>query len=202
MHSFYYNGGVWYDNLGKPRTSVRDSFDKITFLPDMNISADVRTAKDLKNNVLNPDIYRGSIFLAGPTDRNTLHTPWREQAISYLWESGFDGNVFVPEFLDHKLDTDYRDIVDWEQLHLNNVTWILFWIPRDIGGGMPAFTTNVEFGRFYREPNVSVGAPMDADKVRYLARLWDLEDKFSPWMTDLYSLVQQVMKHVYDNSPA
>ena len=117
------------------------------------------------------------IFLAGPTRRNsTFDKSWRNEACKILKEVGFDGIVYVPEFSEDS-QFDYDNQVLWERKALENSTKILFWIPRNIEDGMPAFTTNVEFGMYLaRNPEKVVLAYPDwAEKNSYLEWLYNYE---------------------------
>ena len=118
-----------------------------------------------------------SIFLAGPTIRNgSFEDSWRKEAVRLLEEAGFDGNVFVPE----SKTGDYRmlagkefDAPIWEWTALDASDIILFWIPRDLEK-LPAFTTNVEFGRYTAlvPEKVVLGFPKEAPKNKYLEKLY------------------------------
>ena len=117
-----------------------------------------------------------SIFLAGPTVRNGVYEKsWRKHAVECLKRAGFDGTVYVPE---SKTKTeqmlDYGYYPNWELERLNSSDMIIFWIPRKLPK-MPAFTTNVEFGRYVSiSPNkVVLGYPVDSEKNRYLRLLYN-----------------------------
>ena len=118
-----------------------------------------------------------SIFLAGPTLRNDFfENSWRKEAVEFLKEAGFDGNVFVPESKtgDYKLLSDKGfDAPIWEWAALDASDVILFWIPRDLEK-LPAFTTNVEFGRYTAlvPEKVVLGFPKEAPKNEYLEKLY------------------------------
>ena len=60
---------------------------------------------------------------------------------------------------------------------------IVFWVPRDIEGGMPAFTTNFDWGKWQASGKCVLGAPPNADKVRYLIE--DAERLNIPYREDL-----------------
>lgn len=91
--------------------------------------------------------YFRTIFLAGPTPRNGETESWRPEALRHLKELGFDGSVIVPEDRQGQMPKEEREAQRiWERLALDHATLILFWIPRELGK-MPAFTTNIEWGR-------------------------------------------------------
>ena len=123
-----------------------------------------------------PYLDTNSIFLAGPTKRNSFYsTSWRSVAVKYLNELNFTGTVYIPEYTDGTLfDSNYIEKqTEWEWDCLDTAGVILFWVPRKITNDentMPGFTTNVEFG-IYSEKKPSqiiLGYPNDAEKMRYL----------------------------------
>lgn len=119
-----------------------------------------------------------SIFLAGPTPRDTQTPSWRPEALRILQELGFEGTVFVPEHEDGNWPTDdasYAAQCEWEHWALQAANCIVFWIPRNLKT-MPAFTTNVEFGLFCRSGRVTLGYPEGAPKMRYLRWLAGVRD--------------------------
>jgi hypothetical protein len=121
-----------------------------------------------------PEKFARSIFLAGPTPRESGVTSWRPVALNILEELGCDGVVFVPETADGTWRQSYDDQVEWEEAALNMSDVILFWVPRDLSLtpngelAMPAFTTNVEWGRWESSGKVVFGAPPDSPKNTYL----------------------------------
>ncbi|MFA6437245.1 MAG: nucleoside 2-deoxyribosyltransferase domain-containing protein [Candidatus Paceibacterota bacterium] len=113
-----------------------------------------------------------SIFLAGPTPRSKETNSWRPEALRILEEKGFNGTVFVPEFRNR--DKEYADdmeenTISWEEQALNMADCILFWIPRDLKT-MPAFTTDVEYGEWFKSGKIVLGAPKNAPKMSYLLK--------------------------------
>lgn len=111
-----------------------------------------------------------SIFLAGPTPRDSSVTSWRHEALRILEALHFKGEVFVPESDDWAPHDNYYGQIDWELRALNRASVIAFWIPRDIAT-MPAFTTNVEYGLYISSGKVVVGWPKEAPKTKYLEHL-------------------------------
>lgn len=118
------------------------------------------------------DEYEGpSIFLAGPTIRQRLSgdiTRWRRQALNLLQMYKYRGDVFFPEVepggrFNYGRERQY----DWEDFHLNSASCILFWIPRDLKT-LPAFTTNIEWGKWHDSGKVVLGAPLNAPKMSYI----------------------------------
>jgi hypothetical protein len=125
-----------------------------------------------------------SVFLAGPTPRSREQVSWRPQALDKF--DGLSGQlcVFVPEWDSGEPMADYDAQVAWEWRHLDRVSVILFWVPRELPH-MPAFTTNVEFGHYLakRPRNVIYGRPEGAVKNRYLDALYKQVTGMEPCIT-------------------
>lgn len=107
-----------------------------------------------------------TIFLAGPTPRDHSSPSWRPNMINALRESGFNGDIFIPEKEGDYLSYEHSTQVHWEVKHLNLATLIVFWIPRSIPS-MPGFTTNIEFGEFMHSGKILLGYPEEAEKMKY-----------------------------------
>lgn len=116
-----------------------------------------------------------SIFLAGPTPRDAGVSSWRAEAITMLRTLGWKDYIFVPEppldtfgFQINQMDDfEYSKQIEWEEEGLTNAKVIMFWIPRQLPH-MPAFTTNIEFGMWCKSGKVVLGAPPNAEKMKYL----------------------------------
>lgn len=117
------------------------------------------------------ETFGDSIFLAGPTPRSQDVASWRPEAIRILESLGFSGQVFIPERRDRQVKVDYLDQVEWEYRALEAVPLIIFWVPRELQT-MPAFTTNVEFGRYVASGRIYYGRPPESPKNRYLDWLY------------------------------
>jgi 8-oxo-dGTP pyrophosphatase MutT (NUDIX family) len=115
-----------------------------------------------------------SIFLAGPSPRDKLTHDWRKNALEWLQHEGFQGTVFIPipEARFHGGDDseswNYDGQISWECQGRHIADKIVFWVPRDIAGGMPAFTTNIEFGEDLNSGKLVYGRPACAEKCRYM----------------------------------
>ncbi len=114
-----------------------------------------------------PTSWKKSIFLAGPTPRDKNVVSWRPEALAILQAKGYDGVIFAPENRDGQSRPNYNDQVEWENEGLNRTDVILFWVPRELKT-MPAFTTNVEFGEWFKSGKIVLGFPQDAPNMRYL----------------------------------
>jgi 8-oxo-dGTP pyrophosphatase MutT (NUDIX family) len=119
-----------------------------------------------------PETYSKSLFLAGPSLRPGQEkelVSWRIEALAYLENQGFDGVIFCPEHKDNIFpdNFDYDQQVGWEDKHLKMADLVVFWIPRKIKT-MPAFTSNIEWGKYEDTGKVVYGHPEDAEKMNYL----------------------------------
>lgn len=121
-----------------------------------------------------PERFAKSLFLAGPSPRSPEDPNWRPEALKLLEEMGYDGVVFVPLPRNGVWSHGYDDQVDWELRHLHMSDAIVFWVPRDVKR-LPAFTTNVEYGMFFDSGKAVLGYPVEAQGMRYLARLGQSE---------------------------
>lgn len=124
-----------------------------------------------------PTFVTKSIFLAGPSPRDKDVVDWRHEALSCLCSSSinYDGTVFIPvpkqRFYgtDHQSHTwTYDNQISWECECRHVADIIVFWIPRQVDGRMPGFTTNVEFGEDLHSGKIVYGRPNNAEKCRYL----------------------------------
>lgn len=124
--------------------------------------------QDMPNTVLK------SVFLAGPSPRTQDIQDWRHEALSLFEKNNFTGTIFIPvpqkRFYGEEDSSDwtYDNQVQWECDGRNFADQIFFWIPRDIKNGMPAFTTNIEFGEDLASGKIIYGRPEEAEKCRYL----------------------------------
>lgn len=128
-----------------------------------------------------------SIFLAGPTPRRNDVKSWRPEACKYLQEQDFNGIVYVPELSSKKALFNYDNQIEWEWEALEKTSIILFWIPRELPD-MPAFTTNVEFGYYVRDPKVVYGRPDSSKLNSYLDKLYKRHHSDVKIFNDLNSL--------------
>lgn len=128
-----------------------------------------------------------SIFLAGPTARGVLRTPWRAEALGWLERRGFDGTALVPEFRDGLFDelaprvfgapsspvpgmrAVSHNILRWETTGIEQAKVVLFWMPfaiaaADDPASLPGFTTRAEVSReLARDPSrIVLGMPTGA----------------------------------------
>lgn len=137
-----------------------------------------------------------SIFLAGPTTRNSdfAHS-WRNTACTILEDMGFNGIVYIPEFYVNS-QRDYMNQVLWERRCLELSTYILFWIDRDMKTNL-GMTTNVEFGTWLSEApeKVRLGYPVHSKKMRYLDWLYRYKTGRVPQPV-LYYLIQELLEEI------
>lgn len=150
-----------------------------------------------------------SVFLAGPSPRTQETLDWRHEALSLFEKNGFSGTVFIPVPKDRfygkedSPDWTYDNQVEWECNARNVSDIILFWIPREIDRskkdlGMPAFTTNIEFGEDLHSGKIVYGRPDNAEKCRYLdKRILEIKENV---FNDLNSLVQYTINKLAHGS--
>lgn len=147
----------------------------------------------MKINYSDQEVIKGnkSIFLAGPTPRSQDVVSWRKEACAILEKMGFDGVVYVPEYSNWKSKDNYVDQAMWERKALTAATIIIFWIPRHMPD-MPGFTTNVEFGYWLHTGKVIYGRPDDAEKIKYLDWLYEIDYSKKPF-NSLQELLKQAL---------
>lgn len=126
-----------------------------------------------------PDGIQKSVFLAGPTPRDSQTPSWRPDALRILasMPDTVDLTVYVPEPEDGNWLANYDGQKAWEEKHLRSADAILFYVPRDMKS-MPALTTNVEWGKFYTSGRAYLAFPEGAPHMRYLAA--DANDEAVP----------------------
>lgn len=141
--------------------------------------------------------YTKVIFLAGPCPRKNYEEDWRNEAIEYLKEAGFDGVIFNPT-------NPYYDASDplylekqtmWEQKAIHMSDKIVFWIPRT--EEHPALTTNIELGEFLTEENIDkilIGMPDFAIKNNYIKIRLKMLNKY--YDTDLKTLMYRTVEEL------
>lgn len=147
---------------------------------------------------VNHDRNKHSIFLAGPTPRSKEVKSWRPKALEFLKSSGYDGVIYVPEFNPKVGMPDPFDPInmyEWEHEALTNSTVIVFWVPRELVS-MPAFTTNIEAGRFFSDARSLYGRPDDAPKNEYIDWYYKKVSSKKPYDI-MEDLLWEAMWHFY-----
>lgn len=140
-----------------------------------------------------PRAYSKSVFLVGPTPRAPGVRSWRPLMIETLRTLGYDGVVFSPEPRGGEWKGDYDTQVEWEKCHLEMADLVLAWVPRQLPD-MPAFTTNVEFGRYVHTHKLRYGRPPDSAKNRYLDWMYHDLCGRTPH-DDMASMVREVVDY-------
>ena len=161
------------------------------------------------NKVINPNTsstnnhIAKSIFLAGPI------TDWREKAIKYLYDHGYDGTIFNPEVSTQQYNNNYDNQFKWEHEHLDKADLIIFWIPRDISNGITGLATNIEFGLYAHSNKLVVGIP-SAEKEQYIINCCDenniplfytLEETLNYALEKLSSITTNIRTDIECNIP-
>ncbi len=131
-----------------------------------------------------PETLRQSLFLAGPTPRTSAVASWRLQMVDCLKRAGYGGIVFIPESRQDSAEKPREPAqqANWEKRCLDLSDAILAWVPRELEH-LPAFTTNVEFGRYVSSRKLFYGRPPNAPHTAYLDWLYELECGESPAQT-------------------
>jgi len=139
--------------------------------------------------------YNKAIFLAGPCPRKNYDDDWRNEAIKYLKEAGFDGVIFNPTnpYYDTSDPLYLEKQTEWEQKAIHMSDKVVFWIPRT--EEHPAFTTNIELGEFLTEENINkilIGMLDFAIKNNYIKIRLKMLNKY--YDTDLKTLMYRVVE--------
>ena len=150
-----------------------------------------------------PEINNNSIFLAGPTKRNSdVSISWRMDAVKILEKYNFNGIVHIPEYSPGNSFNKEKlpEQIHWKWQCLDTAGVIMFWMPRSIPD-MLGLTTNIEFGRHItlKPDNVVLGFPKNAQKMFYLEELYQEVTNRIPCKT-LQSTIQKSLDVV--NYPA
>lgn len=142
------------------------------------------------------DVAPESIFLAGPTPRSSDVSSWRSGAIQILKNLGYTGDVLIPEPRNGAFSHSYDSQIDWEPEGLSRAGVIVFWIPRELKD-MPAFTTNIEFGAWYKSGKIVFGSPENAEKMNYL--IYVAQKQGIIHHNDLTSTLREAISRFYNN---
>lgn len=145
-----------------------------------------------------------SIFLLGPIPRrpDIKQLSWKAEAYQKLEEFGYDGIVFDPEHIElpdrSSLDYDGAKQIDWEIDALNRADVIVAWIPRQLPD-MPALTSNIEMGEWFKTGKMILGYPDDAERMRYIDyRCGRWLDKAYKWQVPICHDLRQTLYAAID----
>lgn len=123
-----------------------------------------------------PERITASVFLAGPTPRDSAVPSWRPAMIEELRQAGFSGVVFIPESRDGVRKADYNSQLEWELSAMKRSDRVIFWLDSN-DSTMQALTSRVEFGLQYQSQKALFGAPAGAYKTRYMESLVNMADR-------------------------
>jgi 8-oxo-dGTP pyrophosphatase MutT (NUDIX family) len=140
-----------------------------------------------------PEKTMATIFLAGPSPRNSETISWRDEFLTLLEKAGYDGHVFVPLPRDGNFPSNYLKQATWEQQAQDRADVIVFWVSRDLES-LPGFTTNVEFGQRVAGRNIVLGFPEGAPKTRFLSFL--AERNFVDCFNVMISVVEAALRKI------
>lgn len=133
-----------------------------------------------------------SVFLAGCSPRKDQVLLWREFAIKFFKEQGFEGTLIIPEPR-YGNWYDFEKVVEWEDEYLKSADIILFWIPRNLEENIYGLTSNVEFGRYLHSGKIIYGRPDESSENRYLDYWYKKIYGVDPF-SDLNLLVNKVVE--------
>lgn len=142
---------------------------------------------------------RSSIFLAGPCPRENYGEDWRFEAATILRRLGFKGNIISPTN-DHYMEMRKNyglemlsQQTEWERRMMHTCSALVFWVPRS--EKWPAYTTNVEYGEWYKKEGVFFGYPEGAIKNEYLEL--KLQEQNKTAYHTLEDILKAAMEHIY-----
>jgi hypothetical protein len=120
-----------------------------------------------------------SIMLCGPTPRSPIVQSWRPEAIRIFQDLEWPGTLLSPEDKEGFIkEPVYAEQVEWEHHAMNRATCIMFWVARSFPD-MMGLTTNIEWGMWGAHIKTVLGAPLMADKVKYMFYWADKMKRFS-----------------------
>ena len=138
-------------------------------------------------------------FLAGPCPRENYGEDWRFEAATILRRLGFKGNIISPTN-DHYMEMRKNyglemlsQQTEWERRMMHTCSALVFWVPRS--EKWPAFTTNVEYGEWYKKEGVFFGYPEGAIKNEYLEL--KLQEQNKTAYHTLEDILKAAMEHIY-----
>ncbi|MFA6526551.1 MAG: nucleoside 2-deoxyribosyltransferase domain-containing protein [Candidatus Buchananbacteria bacterium] len=147
---------------------------------------------------------RKSIFLLGPIPRleETMEYSWKMQAYRLLEELGFDGIVYDPE---HEVAYNRDDFeyvrapqINWEVEAMNRADIIIAWVPRQFPS-MPALTSNIEMGEFFKTGKLLIGYPEDAQRMEYIKfRSTEWLEAAYKWQITIYHDLRRILQAAID----
>ncbi len=119
-----------------------------------------------------PRNFSKAIFLAGPSPRSPGDPDWRVDAVRELADLGYDGVVYIPFPRPGKKDT--TDPWRWEHDAMMRSDAIAFWVPRS--QQLPGYTTNIEWGEYYRSGRCVLGCPPKAPGMSRMIHMAKFEE--------------------------
>jgi len=155
------------------------------------------------DDVVEKPRWDGTVFLAGPIERvpegeKPRFPRWRDYALKYLDARPEKLVVYNPEWTTRPLGWTYQAQVEWEFRAISNAMVRLFWIDRRLPG-LPGFTTNIEWGKWWDDACTVSGAPPDAPHTRYMQTLHRFVGK--PWCTNLQQCCDVAVGRLLHSGP-
>lgn len=137
-----------------------------------------------------------SVFLAGPTPRDSDIPSWRPDMVSAFKELGFNGTILVPEAESGPSGSyAFGPQIKWEHEAMEAADIVLFYIPREVNT-MPGFTTNIELGYWLGKDKekIRLGIPPNAQKCKYIRHI--AEEENIPLYEDWQSLAEGIFNEI------
>lgn len=140
-----------------------------------------------------------SIFLLGPIPRTPKTKPlsWKPEAYRLLEELGYDGVVYDPEHEEapdgNVVNYNKKPQIDWEVEAMRRADVIVAWIPRQFPD-MPAMTSNIELGEWFKSGKLILGYPKDTSRMDYINyRSTQWLRKIYKWQVPVYNDLKQTL---------
>lgn len=122
-----------------------------------------------------------------------VYPPVTDQAREMLKTRGFglieDSSLYEDE-------GDGQPGPAWERKVLDDPEQTSYWVPVGWSAGMPALTTNVEFGRYVTSDKVVLGAPQDAKSIKYLEQMMVRDLGLGERHTSLRGTLEAAVKRI------
>ena len=141
-----------------------------------------------------------SLFLLGPVPKTakTKHLSWKPRVYRILERLGFDGVIYEPEQEiapdQGEVGYDEAEQIDWEVSGMRRSDVIIGWIARQFPE-LPAMTSNIELGEFFRSGKLFLGYPPGTPRIDYINyRATDWLKKNYGWSVPIYHDLEELLQ--------
>lgn len=128
----------------------------------------------------------------GPTPRTADVKSWRPSFIQALKDFNYKGTILIPETRDNIWKHNYDNQIEWEHEMLEKANLLTFWIPREMKT-MPALTTNIEIGLYFKSGKILYGRPVESVKNSYIDYCYKKFCNKTPY-NNIYDLAKNAVK--------